>query len=258
MRISDTTYFVEYLKKIGFDIETIFNKIDFSDDAIDIEYRIQSSAVFSSNIEGNTIDLNSFMNAKMTAETFKPQKQIQEIEDLISAYNFAKENDLNERNFLEAHKILSKNLLLKSKRGKYRSNKMGVFDNGGLVYLAIEPEYVAKEISAFFEDINELLLKEISIEQLFYHAALIHLKFVHIHPLWDGNGRTARLLEKWFLSKKINSRAWKIETEKYYKENINTYYKAINLGVNYYELNYNNCIPFLLLITKALQQETAN
>jgi len=258
MRISDTTYFVEYLKKIGFDIETIFNKIDFSDDAIDIEYRIQSSAVFSSNIEGNTIDLNSFMNAKMTAETFKPQKQIQEIEDLISAYNFAKENDLNERNFLEAHKILSKNLLLKSKRGKYRSNKMGVFDNGGLVYLAIEPEYVAKEISAFFEDINELLLKEISIEQLFYHAALIHLKFVHIHPLWDGNGRTARLLDKWFLSKKIKSRAWKIETEKYYKENINTYYKAINLGANYYELNYNNCIPFLLLITKALQQETAN
>lgn len=255
MKITTTTYFTEYLKKTAFDIEVIFNKIDFSDDAIDVEYRIQSSAVFSSNIEGNTIDLNSFMNTKMIAETFKPQKQIQEIEDLINAYSFAKENKLNEENLLKVHEILSDKLLLKGKRGKYRSNKMGVFDSGGLVYLAIEPEYVAKEMAIFFEDINKLLLKQLSIEQLFYHAALIHLKFVHIHPMWDGNGRTARLLEKWFLSKKINSRAWKIQSEKYYKENITTYYKAINLGVNYYELNYDNCLPFLLLLPKALYQE---
>lgn len=82
-----------------------------------------------------------------------------------------------------------------------------------------------------------------------------NLKFVHIHPFWDGNGRSARLLEKWFLSKQINGRAWKIQSEKYYKEHLANYYDTINLGVNYYELNYDNCIPFLMLLPLSLQQD---
>lgn len=94
------------------------------------------------------------------------------------------------------------------------------------------------------------------IAERFYHAALIHLKFVHIHPLWDGNGRSARLLEKWLLSHSLNSRAWKIQSEKYYKEHLEEYYQTINLGVNYYELDYDKCLPFLLLLAKSLEEDS--
>ncbi len=255
MRVTDKTYFDAFLAEIGGDLQTLFDRIDFSDKRIDLGYRIQASAVFSSNIEGNSIDLNSYMNSIITKQNFKPQKEFQEIQDLVKAYEFAKENALNEQNLLEAHRISSQTLLVKDKQGIYRNDRMGVFDSTGLVYLAIEPQFVAEKMQELFEDISELLVSDLSIEALFYHAALIHLKFVHIHPFCDGNGRTARLLEKWFLSKKINSRAWKIQTEKYYKEHLSDYYNAINLGVNYYELKYDNCLPFLMLSIEALKQE---
>lgn len=249
---SDKTYLKEYGKNLKIDLDSYFDSEQLVNKGLDLGYAIQASAVFSSNIEGNSIDLNSYMNSVINKGKFKQQKEVDEINDLVEAYNFAKENELNESNFLVAHKILSKNLLLESKKGVYRNEKMGVFDVDGLVYLAVEPEFVADKMKEFFDTIGELLSQELSISESFYHAALIHLIFVHIHPFSDGNGRAARLLEKWFLSQSISQKIWAIQSEKYYKEHQSEYYKNINLGVNYYELDYSKCMPFLLMLTDSV------
>jgi Fic family protein len=91
------------------------------------------------------------------------------------------------------------------------------------------------------------------LEEIFYYASLIHLKFVHIHPFSDWNWRIARLLEKWFLAEKLWKDLWKLKSEEFYKENRKNYYKNINLWVNYYELNYDNCIDFLLMLRESLK-----
>lgn len=254
MKITDDRYFDKYQAETGSQIREWFDGFDFQEKRIDVGYNTKASAVYSSNIEGNPIDVNSFMNSMLAEKNIKPQKDIQEIQDLILAYEFAQSNSLNQHNFLLAHKTMSQTLLIKDKRGKYRTDKMGVFDGYGLIYLAVEPEFVKEKMSEFFEDIQLLVKEDLSLEQAFYHASLIHLIFVHIHPFWDGNGRSARLLEKWFLSEKINSRAWKLQSEKYYKENLADYYDNINLGVNYYELNYDRCMPFLKMLPASLQQ----
>ncbi|TNE36429.1 Fic family protein, partial [bacterium] len=220
--------------------------------AIDLGYRIQASAVFSSNIEGNSIDLNSYMNSQLAKRKLKSVKEIKEIDDLVTAYQFAKSNMLNQDNFLKAHKLLSQNLLIQGKQGKYRNEKLGVFDTDGLVYWAVEPEFVKAKMSEFFDDISNILLTDMPLEEVFYHASFIHLIFVHIHPFSDGNGRAARLLEKWFLAQKIGEIAWGIQSEKYYKEHQSEYYDNINLGVNYYELDYDRCIPFLLMLVSSM------
>ena len=67
--------------------------------------------------------------------------------------------------------------------------------------------------------LNELLLlskKDLNPFEVFYYAALIHLVFVKIHPFQDGNGRTARLMEKWFLIEKIGQIATSVQLEKNY------------------------------------------
>jgi Fic family protein len=253
MRIIDDRYLNQYRQALGNQIKGWFESYDFSDETIDLGYNTKTSAVYSSNIEGNSIDVNAFMNSMLAGKNFKPRKEIQEIEDLIGAYEFAQSNSLTAENLVKAHKKLSKTLLIKDKRGKYRTDKMGVFDNFGLVYLAVEPENVCREMDQFFEDIQSLLQSELEIDQIFYHASLIHLIFVHIPPFWDGNGHSARLLEKWFLSKKINSRSWKLQSEKFYKDHLADYYKNVNLGVNYYELNYDGCINFLKMLPMSLK-----
>ncbi|MEI7425282.1 MAG: Fic family protein [Candidatus Staskawiczbacteria bacterium] len=146
------------------------------------------------------------------------------------------------------HKIFAKTLVINSKQGKYRNEKVGVFGQSGLVYLAIEPEFVKEVMSDFFKDLNELLIKDLSPIETFYFASVIHLKFAHIHPFRDGNGRAARLLEKWFITEKMGRDFWKLSSEKYYKEHQMDYYDNINLGVNYYELDYDKCLPFLLML----------
>jgi len=138
MKITDKKYFQQYYDLIGHELKSFVENFDFSDKHIDLGYSTQASAVYSSNIEGNSIDLNSFMNYKLSKDKFMPTKEIEEIEDLITAYEFAQNNKLNESNFLECHKIFSKTLLIKSKRGKYRIEKVGVFGATGLVYLAID------------------------------------------------------------------------------------------------------------------------
>ena len=84
-------------------------------------------------------------------------------------------------------------------------------------------------MSELFTDIDILLEKNLSPREVFYYASLIHLVFVHIHPFADGNGRSARLLEKWFIASKLGHEFWKLSSEKYYKEHRGQYYQNINL-----------------------------
>jgi Fic family protein len=253
MRITERKYLDTYQKSIGHEISNLIKDFDFSENRGGFEYLTKSSAVYSSNIEGNSIDLNSYMNYEMNKEKFKAGKEIEEIEDLIEAYEFAQTNKLNEKNLLNCHKIFSDTLLIRSKRGKYRIEQVGVFGKAGLAFMSVEPEFVEKEMKLFFQDLSNLILSNLNEIEVFYFASLIHLRFAHIHPFSDGNGRAARLIEKWFVAEKLGHIFWKIPSEEYYKNNQARYYETINLGVNFYELNYDKCIGFLEMLPNCLK-----
>jgi len=253
MRITENKYLDTYKKLIGNEVPKLIEDFDFSENRGGFEYLTKSSAVYSSNIEGNSIDLNSYMNYEMNKDKFKAGREIEEIEDLIEAYEFAQSNKLNEKNLLHCHKIFSDTLLIRSKRGKYRITQVGVFGKSGLAYMAVEPEFVEKEMKVFFQDINELISSDLNEIEVFYFASLIHLRLAHIHPFRDGNGRAARLIEKWFVAEQLGRDFWKMPSEEFYKKNQAKYYETINLGVNFYELNYDKCVAFLEMLPNSLR-----
>ena len=148
MRIIERKYLPLYNQSIGHEIPLLIQQYDFSENKGGFDYLTKSSAVFSSNIEGNSIDLNSYMNYELNKDKFKVGKEIEEIEDLIEAYEFAQINSLNEKNLLTSHKIFSETLLIKSKRGNYRIEQVGMFGKSRLSYLAVEPELVEKEMES--------------------------------------------------------------------------------------------------------------
>lgn len=248
-------YLETYIMKCKIDWLEVFHKLraksDFTTE--DFEYYLIASSLYSSKIEGNTLDANSFFRNRSN-KNYHKKKEVSEIEDLIKAYKFASENKLNKTTFLKTHGILSKTLLPLKERGVLRKYQIGVRDSKTLkpVYMAVEPQFVIQELSKLFSDISELLKRDLSYKEIFYYTSMIHLWLVKIHPFGDGNGRAARLLEKWFLVSKLDMSAWSINSEKYYWDNRSDYYQNVALGYNYYALYWNRCIPFLLMMTKAL------
>lgn len=79
------------------------------------------------------------------------------------------------------------------------------------------------------------------------------LLFVKIHPWNDGNGRSARLCEKWFLAQKLGKKAWFVESEKMYYRHHPSYYQAIRLlDPEYPILQFERALPFLLMLPGAV------
>lgn len=215
-----------------------------------------AASVYSSKIEGEDIDFDSyfkhrFMNVKFQADYTK------RADDLYSAYDFIDSHKLNLENVKKAHAILSSNLLPKDQQGLIRTTPMFVLNSDDQIeYVAASPDCVIEELEKLFIDIELLQAKELNSYEIFYYASLIHLVFVKIHPFQDGNGRVARLIEKWFLLEKLGEKANSIQLEKSYFQNLKDYYANIKkLGLEYEELDYKKCFDFLLMTVNSLNKE---
>lgn len=212
------------------------------------------SVMSSSKIEGEQLEVDSFVKHKLLQIEYLPELT-EKPNDLYNAYLFAQDYPLTYANFLEADKLISAHLLPERLRGTLRKTKMLVMEHktGRIQYEAAPLGLIEKEFEAFWTEIDELLQEPMPVEEVFYYASFIHLVFVNIHPFSDGNGRLARLLEKWFLAEKLGRSAWFIQCEKYYYKNVNTYYKNLSrLGIYYEGLDYEKSIPFLLMLPEAL------
>jgi len=101
-----------------------------------------------------------------------------------------------------------------------------------------------------------LLHTDLNPFEIFYYASLLHLVFVKIHPFQDGNGRTARLIEKWFLIEKIGQKATSVQLEKNYYKRLKDYYSNIRkIGLEYDDLDYSKCLDFLLMTVKGIDDQ---
>jgi len=211
------------------------------------------SSVYSSKIEGEEIELDSYIKHKRFGIELQPD-YTKKIDDLYSAYIFAQNNPLNERNISEAHKLLGKHIVAKHQQGTIRTQNMYVAtEEGKIEYVAATPFEVKAEMQKLYNDVANLLTRDLDMTETFFFASMIHLVFVKIHPWNDGNGRSARLIEKWFLSQKLGAKSWFIPSERYYYEQHQVYYKNIRaLGIEYNELDYSKALPFLLMLSKSV------
>ena len=102
----------------------------------------------------------------------------------------------------------------------------------------------------------ELLLNaDLNLFETFYFASILHLVFAKIHPFNDGNGRSSRLIEKWFLAEKLGERAWLVASEKNYYDFHQIYYRNLRiLGLEYEKLDYEKALPFLVMLPNSLKK----
>lgn len=255
MKKLTSQYFEIYTSMLDINMEEAFAQIKSKDwTAESFRFYTAVSVMSSSKIEGEQMEIDSYLKHKLQNIEYLPNLT-EKPNDLFEAYEFARDNNLTLPNFYKAHSIATKHLLPESLRGVVRKGNILIMDQQTqqIQYEAAMATVVQKEFENFWNELLGLLTLQLTIEEVFYYASLIHLVFVKIHPFNDGNGRTGRLLEKWFLNSMLGEKAWYIASEHNYYKNLKTYYNSLaRVGLFYDELNYEKSIPFLLMLPKAI------
>lgn len=254
LQIIPTTLQEQYNSQVSDSLQAKFDKLQDAEISTEhFSFYTSVSSVFSSKIEGEEIELDSYIKHKKFGIEFLPD-YTKKIDDLYNTYIFAKTNVLTKKNIEKAHKLLSKHIVAKNWQGKIRKQNMYVATpDGKIEYVAANPQEVEAEMQKFYNDVDTLVSAELNMKEVFFFASLIHLVFVKIHPFNDGNGRTGRLLEKWFLAQKLGDKAWFIQSEKNYYQHHQTYYNNLRvLGLEYQQLDYTKALPFLLMLSSSL------
>jgi Fic family protein len=254
LQIISTDLLAVYQEQISRNLQEVFDSLQEAEISTEnFSFYSSVASVFSSKIEGEDIELDSYVKHKKFGIEFLPD-YTKKIDDLYDAYIFIQKNELNQENIAKAHQLLSSHLVGKNWQGKFRIHNMYVSTpEGRIEYVAASPFDVATEMQKLYDDIRILLAVEMDIKTVFFFASFIHLVFVKIHPWNDGNGRCARLIEKWFLIQKLGEKARFVQSEKTYYQQHSTYYANLRLlGLEYPELDYAKALPFLLMLPQAL------
>ncbi len=131
------------------------------------------------------------------------------------------------------HALVMAGGTIKVKPTPYRDGQNVIRDGrtGAIVYMPPEAKDVPQLMGALVDWIKETQFFPCPII-----AAIVHYQFATIHPYYDGNGRTARLLTTLVLHLGGYGLKGIYSLEEYYARNLGAYYEAISVGEshNYY------------------------
>lgn len=96
-----------------------------------------------------------------------------------------------------------------------------------VVYIPPKAEDVLVLMADLVSWINQMILDGLPIPII---SGLAHYQFATIHPYYDGNGRTARLIATLILHKYGYSLKGIYSLEEYYAKNLDAYYDALTVG----------------------------
>ncbi|NPA31600.1 MAG: Fic family protein [Chloroflexi bacterium] len=128
-------------------------------------------------------------------------------------------------------------LLYRGRRARptlYRDGQNVIRDqSGGIVYLPPE----AKDVPGLMRELVQWLHQAADVWPVPIIAGVGHYQLVTIHPFYDGNGRTARLLATWILHRGGYDLNGFYALEEHYARDLQGYYAALvtHPHHNYYE-----------------------
>ena len=192
-------------------------------------------------LEENTIS-KEYNFKELFPSKFKNSKQ--EKINILKAYKYILKNkSINKDTIKELYNIVSNDLLednLELKDNYYRDQNVCIL-NGKYDYdRAMPPEYVEDKMNKLINYINTNNCNN-EIEE-FIKSQIIHFYLVYIHPYYDCNGRTARLLSMWYLLNKDLDKY--LITNRVILNNREEYLKAIRRGR--YSKNITKYLNFVL------------
>lgn len=140
---------------------------------------------------------------------------------------------ISEKIIQTLHALVMANGKMKVKPSSYREGQNIIRDGKTGVIVYMPPE--AKDVPDLMRGMVDWINKSSEVPRAIV-AGIAHYQFATIHPYYDGNGRTARLLTTLILHLGGYDLKGLYSLEEYYARNLGAYYEAISIGEshNYY------------------------
>ncbi|MES2615210.1 MAG: Fic family protein [Bdellovibrionota bacterium] len=195
---------------------------------------------YSTMIEGNRLELQQIDDVLKHKGHFPGRERDEhEVKGYYAALTqieqwVAKETPINEKMLQTLHAMVMSSGSARVKPTPYRDGQNVIRDGHTkqIVYMPPEakdvPHLMAALINWISDNKNTLPCPVV--------ASIVHYQFATIHPYYDGNGRTARLLTTFILHLGNYDLKGLYSLEEYYARNLSGYYNAISIGTshNYY------------------------
>lgn len=194
---------------------------------------------YSTMIEGNQLDPKEVQKVLKHNEHFPGRERDEkEVKGYYAAIALLEKyaaagKPLTETMIKTLHALVMSNGREKVRPTPYRKGQNVIRDghSGRIVYMPPE----AKDVGTLMKQLITWIRKSPEIPVPIV-AAITHYQFATIHPYFDGNGRTARLITTLVLHLGGYDLKGLYSLEEYYAKNLPSYYKAISVGPshNYY------------------------
>lgn len=211
--------------------------------AVESELRYKArirSTHYSTRIEGNKLTLKEAQEViEKKKQTFHGrERDVNEVrnywEALLKVEDWAaKKVEFSENLIKKLHALVDKGK--RSKPTPYRTGQNVIKDSisGAIVYMPPEANDVKALMSEMVRWVRNAEKKQIPVPII---ASLVHYQFVTIHPYYDGNGRTARLLATFILQRDGYGLHGFFSMEEHHARELGNYYKSLDVHQhhNYY------------------------
>ncbi len=220
---------------------------------------------YSTSIEGNRLTLaeaKGIINGERTVGKEK-QRDVSEVRNYWNALIWVEEQahdraPLTENLIGKIHATVTKGL--KRKPSAYRGGQNVIRDSmsGAIVYLPPEAADIPVLMASMVDWFDQATKEGLPVPVI---AGLVHYQFVTIHPFYDGNGRTARLLATFILQRGGYGLNGYFSLEEHHAQDLPGYYRALvtHPNHNYYtgraEVDLTSWLEYFLRITAAVFTE---
>jgi Fic family protein len=187
---------------------------------------------FSTKLEGNALTLEQVTQALFgKSPKHKAGRDLQEVLNYSKAKSklaeYAKRDTLLTKSLvLKTHTVLMSNIVEGRLKGCYRTSQNVIHEanSKAIVYLPPTVDDVVPLMKSLLDWVNRSLLEGVS---ALIVAPIFHYYFVTIHPFLDGNGRSARLLTYFILTKQGMVISEFAALEKQHEHNRAAYYSQL-------------------------------
>jgi Fic family protein len=194
---------------------------------------------YSTMIEGNRLTQEEVIQVVQSNAHFPGRERDEhEVKGFYAALDemeawVARSLPITEKRIQTLHALLLSDGRKQVKPTPYRDGQNVIRDSlsGGIVYMPPEAKDVPALMGAMLSWLDHERELPIPLK-----AGIAHYQFATIHPYYDGNGRTARLLTNLILHLGGYDLKGIYSLEEYYARNLNAYYAALSVGPshNYY------------------------